>query len=676
MNACLPSRRFSRALLVPFLFAVSLSLVAQVDPINDSVPGSFIHRSQSLVYRLFADPAATAATPRPLVVFLHGLGERGTDNQKQVKAHIAPLIDTLMNDPEFHGYLVVPQSQNGWWKGDAVADLAQHLMQDPNLFIDPAQVYVTGLSAGGAGTYSSVALGLDTFAAAIPLSAVQRTNDAAACAERPLWLIHGDNDSVVGAGHSYTMRRLMVAEGGTPRFTIVPGWGHSAWARVYDENPDYVGFWEGGDPADDDTIGLYDWLFRQNLAASERPIELASEQSLLVDFGRFNNNNQPNNETTEADGTGRIWNNFVKFQHHAFAGRLVDQQGRTTRVSAFLEGAFTGYFSTTTSFNGDQPQSAAFDGMFAGDNSGNTAALNKTATLTLSGLQPNAAYRVALFGSAEGDDYGRGRTTRYRIGTDIRDLETGDNLDQQAVFESVNADAAGKLHIQIGVAPDGGTRYAQLNTLTLTALGDETPDEPRLEEGHELLIDFGSPTVACPSQDAQNRFWNNVTDTVSNATRPSLTDAVDTLGNETGIQVHIPDGFEGRNTSGVSAATLFPVEAQRDTLWAGSHSGHATGLNRGARVVLSGLTPGATYDLALFSSRKGADGDLDRLTRYQVDNQVIDFDVTDNTDTTVDFNNVTADAAGTLTIEVGVSPAGTGRYCYLGALSLTAVAMP
>lgn len=676
MNACLPSRRFTRALLVPFLFAVSLSLVAQVDPINDSVPGNFVHRSQSMVYRLFADAAATPSSPRPLVVFLHGLGERGTDNQKQVKAHIAPLLNTLWDDPDFHGYLVVPQSQNGWWKGDAVADLAQHLIQDPNLFIDPARVYVTGLSAGGAGTYSSVALGLDTFAAAIPLSAVQRTGDAAACAQRPLWLIHGDSDNTVGAGHSYTMRRLMLAEGGTPRFTIVPGWGHHGWAKVYAENPDYVGFWEGGDPADDDTVGLYDWLFRQSLPASEQPIDLAQNRSLLIDFGRFNNNNEPNNETTAPDASGRIWNNFVKFQPNAFAGRLVDQQGRTTRVSAYVENAFTGYFTTTTTFDGDQPQSAAFDGVFAGDNSGNAAALNKTATLTLSGLQANAAYRVALFGSAAGDDYGRGRTTRYSIAGDIRDLDTGDNLDQQAVFESVTADAAGKIQIQIGVAPDGGTRYAQINTLIITALGDETPDDPRLEEGRQMLIDFGAPTVLCPTQDAQNRFWNNVTDTVSNAARPALSDAVDTLGNPTGIQVHIPDAFEGRNTSGVAAAALFPVEAQQDTLWAGSHGGHAAGLDKGARVVLSGLTPGARYDLALFASRKGADGELDRLTRYQVDGQIIDFDVTNNTDTTVDFNNVTADGAGTLTIEVGVSPDGTGRYCYLGTLALVAVDVP
>ncbi|CAM2008376.1 carboxylesterase family protein [Acanthopleuribacter pedis] len=651
-------------------------LKAQVDPIRDSEPGALISRGQHLVYRLFVDEAATPASPRPLVVYLHGLGERGTDNERPVKRHIQPMIETLVNDPDYHGYLVVPQSSNGWWNGTAVADLAHSLLQDPGLYIDPANIVVVGISAGGSGTYEAVASGLDTFAAGVPLSAPQRTNTAAACAQRAMWLIHGNRDSQVGHSHSITMRRLMEEQGGTPRYTEVDGMGHGGWSRIFAEDPRYVGDYEGGSPADPPTEGFYDWLFAQSLAAEARPEPLSVNQTIWVELGWPDTNNNPNQETIGADAQGRLWNNFVKYQQTAFSARLHDQTGRTTSASIGIEEGFSGIFARTETVGGDLPQTAAFDGVFVGDRSGHDAALDQNGRVIIAGLTPDAPYRVAMFASASGDDYGRGRLTRATIDGLVRDVNAADNQNEWAVFEKVYADDTGRIAMTVGVAPDGGTRYAQMNALSVTALPEDEPLEPRLEEGRSLMVDFGAPTLTCPAQDGHGRFWNNVTLRQSTAANPSLENGVDDQGAATGINMVIPVGFQGYNGLGVVDDSLFPAQAQRDTFWSGSHASHEAGLTRPGQVRLTGLTPGAVYDVSLFASRQGADGDRDRLTRYTLGGHFIDFDVTDNTATTVDFDGVQAGTDGTLTLDVAVSPAGTGRYCYLGTLVLTAVDVP
>lgn len=126
-------------------------------------------------------------------------------------------------------------------------------------------------------------------------------------------------------------------------------------------------------------------------------------------------------------------------------------------------------------------------------------------------------------------------------------------------------------------------------------------------------------------------------------------------------------GFTGTQEGGSPTNGLgFPGDVSRDTLWVGSFDGHAAALDLEARVVIRGLAP-SRHRLTMFASRDGDDGGIGRLTRYTVGSDFVDLAVSDNTDTEVSLE-VSPDARGEVVLRVGVSPDGTGRFAYLGAL--------
>lgn len=192
-------------------------------------------------------PAGAAGSPDtetrwPLMLFLHGSGERGTDIAR-VKVHGPPRIAELQADFPF--ILVSPQlpEEEDWdiAKLDAILD---HVMA--TWPVDPARVYLTGLSRGGHATWRWGAAEPDRFAALAPVAG--RGDPATACAlvEVPVWAFHGDRDDVVTPEGSFAMARAIRACGGRlARLTIYPDLGHNAWDPAYD------------DPA------LYLWLLRQ-----------------------------------------------------------------------------------------------------------------------------------------------------------------------------------------------------------------------------------------------------------------------------------------------------------------------------------------------------------------------------------------------------------------------------
>ncbi len=129
--------------------------------------------------------------------------------------------------------------------------------------------------------------------------------------------------------------------------------------------------------------------------------------------------------------------------------------------------------------------------------------------------------------------------------------------------------------------------------------------------------------------------------------------------------------FGGTQSGGSAANTLaLPADVSRDSLWVGSFDGHEAALSLEAHVTLTGLVEGS-YDLELFASRDGTDAGRGRLTRYRVRGREADLDVADNRSRVARFEGVTPDASGELQIDVGVSPAGTARFGYLGAIRLT-----
>ena len=187
--------------------------------------------------------AADRTARWPLLIFLHGSGERG-DDLNTVKVHGPPKIAD--RDPAFPFVLVSPQlPANEDWDVARLDALLDRTLK--TLRIDRSRIYLTGLSLGGHATWRWAAAEPWRFAAIAPVAG--RGDIATACALKtmPVWAFHGDRDDTVPPEGSFAMVRAIRACGGAPRLTIYPDLGHNSWDPAYD------------DPA------LYWWLLKQRL---------------------------------------------------------------------------------------------------------------------------------------------------------------------------------------------------------------------------------------------------------------------------------------------------------------------------------------------------------------------------------------------------------------------------
>jgi predicted esterase len=163
----------------------------------------------------------------PLIVFLHGAGERG-DDLELVKIHGPPkLIEAGKRMP----FVVSPQLAIGeWWSPDMVAWLTKELMGA--LRVDPDRVYLTGLSMGGYGTWETAAKYPELFAAIAPICG--RGDPAAAWRLRhiPTWIFHGAKDPVVPIKHSDDMNEAL-EQYGSVKYTVYHEAEHDSWTETY-----------------------------------------------------------------------------------------------------------------------------------------------------------------------------------------------------------------------------------------------------------------------------------------------------------------------------------------------------------------------------------------------------------------------------------------------------------
>ena len=180
----------------------------------------------------------------PLLVFLHGSGERGDDVAK-VKVHGPPKIAD--RDPAFPFLTVSPLlGTDQDWEIDRLDRLVDHIAKTYR--VDPARVYLTGLSRGGHASWRWAIAEPKRFAAVAPVAGRGNPGEACRLMDLPVWAFHGDRDDVVIPEGSFAMARAIRACGGRKvRLTIYPDLGHNAWDPAYD------------DPA------LYAWLLEQRL---------------------------------------------------------------------------------------------------------------------------------------------------------------------------------------------------------------------------------------------------------------------------------------------------------------------------------------------------------------------------------------------------------------------------
>jgi predicted peptidase len=183
----------------------------------------------------------------PLMLFLHGAGERG-DNLEVVKKHGPPKL--VAAKPDFPFILISPQCpRNERWQPAQLAQLVDHVAKIQNA--DTNRLYVTGLSMGGYGTWALAAAYPDKFAAAAPICGGGDTASAEKLKDLPLWVFHGEKDSVVPAQRSKDMVAAIEKAGGKPKLTLYPEAAHDSWTETYN-NPDF-----------------YTWLLSQRRGAKE-----------------------------------------------------------------------------------------------------------------------------------------------------------------------------------------------------------------------------------------------------------------------------------------------------------------------------------------------------------------------------------------------------------------------
>lgn len=259
-------RALRRLLLLVLLAAVGAA-PARAQTVDDFQARTFTDaQGHVLPYRLFVPAGYDPARKYPLVLFLHGAGERGDDNRRQLSAQPAPLVFVRPeNQAKWPAFMLAPQcpwgqSWNGWptsevvdWPLDASVQLVEALQREfPG--IDASRLLVTGLSLGGFGTWDALTRYPGKFQKAVPICGGGNPALAPALVNEPIWAFQSADDNAVPVARTREMIGAIRALGGSPRYTEycsngLPCYGHFAWDPAY-ADPDLLPWLFGApDPA-------------------------------------------------------------------------------------------------------------------------------------------------------------------------------------------------------------------------------------------------------------------------------------------------------------------------------------------------------------------------------------------------------------------------------------------
>ena len=229
-------------------FVLSLLLIGLISGTNLAAePGT--QRSAELKtqvqvkmdYLLYLPKDYDAKDAWPLLLFLHGAGERGEDLEL-VKKHGPPKL--ISEGQDFPFIVVSPQClKDRWWEPIELIALLDELVQKYN--VDEDRIYLTGLSMGGFGTWRLAAFAPDRFAAIAPICGGGETHWAKYIAPLPVWAFHGAKDKGVPLERSEAMIEAIKKQGGHPKLTVYPEAEHDSWTETYN-NPKF-----------------YEWLLEQ-----------------------------------------------------------------------------------------------------------------------------------------------------------------------------------------------------------------------------------------------------------------------------------------------------------------------------------------------------------------------------------------------------------------------------
>lgn len=256
---------------IALLPAILLALIAGAQDTALYQRALFIRNGDTLRYRLLYPESRTSQAQPPLIVFLHGSGERGNDNAAQlvhggdlfVKPEIRQQFPAIVIFPqcpadEYWSELPRPRdtAATAWLQlnkgGLTKAERLVKLLTDSlvkNKRVDKKRIYLGGLSLGGFGTYDLAIHFPNYFAAIFPICGqANRELYMKVLAKKPVWIFHGELDPAVNVQPDRDLFKMLQTAGSTgAKYTEYPGVGHDSWNNAFAEP------------------GLLPWLFDQHL---------------------------------------------------------------------------------------------------------------------------------------------------------------------------------------------------------------------------------------------------------------------------------------------------------------------------------------------------------------------------------------------------------------------------
>lgn len=218
----------------------------------------FVKDGDTLPYRLLLPENYDAKKKYPLVLFLHGAGERGSDNEKQL-VHGASVFLRDSVRKNYPAIVVFPQcGADSYWSNvqfrfdsagkrtfvypsGAAPTKAMSLLIElidelgDEFRLDKKQMYVGGLSMGGMGTFELVSRKPKKFAAAFPICGGGNDSLAGKMTKPAWWIFHGMKDNVVPPSLSEEMAAAIKAKGGRVKLTLYPNANHNSWDPAFAE---------------------------------------------------------------------------------------------------------------------------------------------------------------------------------------------------------------------------------------------------------------------------------------------------------------------------------------------------------------------------------------------------------------------------------------------------------
>lgn len=218
----------------------------------------WVSGSDTLLYRMLLPPGFSFKNKYPLILFLHGMGERGEDNKLQLTHGSKLFLDSINAYPSIVLFPQCPETD--YWANldrsqfdedsmrlfrfrteeadphpslGMVMEMIRHYKAQP--YVDNSRLYLAGLSMGSMGTFDLLWRMPDTFAAAIPICGSSPMDKVDVFRKIPLWIFHGAKDKTVDPDNSVRIVNALQNAGAEVRFTMYPEANHNSWDQAFAE---------------------------------------------------------------------------------------------------------------------------------------------------------------------------------------------------------------------------------------------------------------------------------------------------------------------------------------------------------------------------------------------------------------------------------------------------------